>query len=70
MCEVIIGEPAFRIPLRETDPDIPFDLQAVVDQCYELAVYDDIDYREEADPPLTGDDARWADALFRAQGLR
>ncbi len=62
--------PAFRIPLRETDPDVPLDLQAVVDQCYESALYDDIDYREEPDPPLSGDDARWADALLREQGRR
>ncbi len=62
--------PAFGIPLRETDPDAPLDLQAVVDQCYELAVYDDIDYREDPDPPLIGDDARWADALLREQGRR
>jgi hypothetical protein len=67
-----LGErlPAFRIQLRETDPDARLDLQAVVDQCYELAVYDDIDYREDPDPPLTGDDARWADALLREQGRR
>jgi hypothetical protein len=62
--------PAFRIPLRETDPDVPLDLQSVVDQCYEHALYDDIDYREEPDPPLTGDDARWADALLREQRRR
>jgi hypothetical protein len=62
--------PAFRIPLRETDPDIPLDLQAVVDQCYESELYDDIDYSGEADPPLAGDDARWADALLREQGRR
>jgi hypothetical protein len=62
--------PAFRIPLRETDPDVPFDLQAVVDQCYESALYDDIDYTQDADPPLAPDDAQWADALLREQRLR
>ena len=62
--------PAFRIPLRETDPDVPLDLQAVVDQCYEAALYDDIDYREEPDPPLTDEDAHWADALLKDRGLR
>ena len=30
----------------------------------------DIDYSEDPDPPLTGDDARWADALLREQGRR
>ena len=62
--------PAFTIPLRETDPDVAIDLQAVVDQCYQAALYDDIDYTQDADPPLTGDDARWADALLREQGRR
>jgi hypothetical protein len=62
--------PAFGIPLRETDPDAPLDLQAVVDQCYESALYDDIDYREEPDPPLSSDDAPWADELLREQGRR
>ncbi len=62
--------PAFRVPLRQTDHDIPLDLQAVVDQCYETALYDDIDYCEEPDPPLAGDDARWADTLLREQGRR
>jgi len=62
--------PAFRIPLRQSDEDVPLDLQAVIDQCYETALYDDIDYREDPDPPLTGDDARWADKLLREQGRR
>ena len=31
---------------------------------------DDIDYREVPGPPLTGDDANWADALLREQGRR
>ncbi len=62
--------PAFRIPLRQNDDDVPLDLQAVIDQCYESALYDDIDYREDPDPPLRGDDAQWADALLREQGRR
>jgi hypothetical protein len=33
---------------------------------YDLA----IDYRRAANPPLTGDDATWADALLRGHGLR
>ena len=41
-----------------------------MDQCYESALYDDIDYREEPDPPLTDDDAQWADALLKQQGVR
>jgi hypothetical protein len=62
--------PAIRIPLRRDDADVVLDLQALVDHCYEAAGYDDIDYREEPDPPLKPHDARWADALLREQGLR
>ncbi len=63
--------PAIAIPLRREDPFVPLDLQAMLDQCWEEGRYgDDIDYREDADPPLTGDDARWADALLREEGRR
>jgi hypothetical protein len=63
--------PAIAIPLRRDDRDIPLDLQAVLDRCYEVACYGDvIDYHEEPDPPLPPDDARWADPLLREKGLR
>ncbi len=62
--------PAIAIPLRRDDRDVPLDLQALLDQCYEAAAYDDIDYREDPEPPLKADDAHWADELLRGQGLR
>jgi hypothetical protein len=63
--------PAIAIPLRQSDPDVPLDLQALVDQCYETGRYDDdIDYREEPDPPLKPEDAKWADALLREHARR
>jgi hypothetical protein len=63
--------PAIAIPLRSEDPFVPLDLQTVFEQCWEEGRYgDDIDYREDADPPLAGDDAQWADALLRDQGRR
>jgi hypothetical protein len=62
--------PAFRIPLRETDRDIALNLQALIDQCYVNGRYDTIDYQVDADPPLEGHDAEWADALLRAAGKR
>jgi hypothetical protein len=63
--------PAIRIPLRQTDTDIALDLQALIDQAYDDGRYgDDIDYREDADPPLSEDDARWADALLHEQRRR
>ena len=63
--------PAIAIPLRQTDADIPLDLQAVLDECCEEGRYvDDIDYHHDPDPPLCPDDAVWADALLREHGLR
>jgi Protein of unknown function (DUF4058) len=63
--------PAIAIPLRQTDRDIPLDLQAVLDECAGEGRYvDDIDYSKEPDPPLDRKDAEWADTLLRDQGLR
>ena len=62
--------PVIAIPLRRDDVDVPLDLQALLDQCYESGGYDDIDYREEPEPPLDRDDAKWADALLREKGVR
>jgi hypothetical protein len=55
--------PVIRVPLRKQDPDAWLDLQLLVDQVYEDGKYDDIDYVMPLDPPLTGDDAKWAASL-------
>ncbi len=62
--------PAFRVPLRETDADVPLDLQALITQVYRHGRYDDIDYRVPPVPPLDPEDEAWADALLRAAGKR
>jgi hypothetical protein len=63
--------PVVRIPLRETDADVPLDLQALIDQCYRNGGYDDdLDYAGGPNCPLAPDDARWADELLRTQGRR
>jgi hypothetical protein len=63
--------PRFRVPLREGEPDVIFDLQPVVDFCYDGWRYgQSIDYRQEPVPALNADDAAWADTLLREQGLR
>jgi hypothetical protein len=61
--------PRIRIPLRASDEDLSLDLQALVDQCYRNGRYP-INYRADPDPPLTGEDAAWADALLRDAGKR
>jgi hypothetical protein len=62
--------PVISIPLRPTDREVPLALQAIVDQCYRNGGYDDIEYHNEPDPPLSADDASWADTLLREQNRR
>jgi len=63
--------PTIRIPLRSEDPDVPLQLQTLIDAAYVNGRYgDDIDYLEDPDPELPGPDAEWADRVLREQGLR
>lgn len=63
--------PKVRIPLRKGDADAQLDLQALFNQAYDNGPYaDSIDYAGDADPPLTGDAAAWADELLRQAGRR
>jgi hypothetical protein len=62
--------PVIRVPLRETDADVPLDLQALIELAYRNGRYDDIDYRAEPEPRLNPEDAAWADELLRGKGLR
>ena len=56
--------PAIRIPLRQTDAPVRVDLQPLIDRAYELGGYDDINYAEELDPPLTVEEAAWVKTLI------
>ncbi len=63
--------PRIAIPLGENDPDIVFDLQALLTETYEANRYDlDLDYIAAPAPPLKPDDALWVDRLLRERGLR
>jgi hypothetical protein len=62
--------PTIRVPLRQTDADVPLDLQALIEQVYRHGRYDDIDYTVAPVPPLEPGDATWADELLRAAGKR
>lgn len=50
--------PAIRIPLRKSDADVPLDLQALVDLCYQNGGYDTVDYSGEPDPAFDTDERR------------
>jgi hypothetical protein len=72
-CRIPLRErlPAILVPLRRDDRDVALDLQDLIDQCYESGRYgDDINYREEPEPPLQPEDAGWANALLREQRVR
>ncbi len=55
--------PVISIPLRQTDQPVNVDLQALIVNAYEDGAYDDIDYTEELDPPLTAEEAAWVKTL-------
>ena len=60
--------PALAIPLREGEPAAPLDLQALVEQIYVRGRYDNLDYTQELDPPLTPEETAWARSLLKAAG--
>jgi Protein of unknown function (DUF4058) len=63
--------PTIGIPLLGRDPDVPLDLNAVLRAAYDHGAYDlSVDYHQEPDPPLSAEDAPWADALLCERGLR
>jgi len=61
--------PAIRVPLRPTDADVVVELQPLIDQCHERGRYHLLNYRLGLNPPLTPEDAAWADKLLRERHL-
>ena len=63
--------PQFALPLRAEDTEPVIDLQALLNEIYDISGYDlVIDYSKEPVPPLSEADAAWNDAWLRQQGLR
>jgi hypothetical protein len=59
------------IPLRPEDDDVALDLPGVFTRAYDVGAYAVIvDYTQEPDPPLSPEDAAWADELLRNCGRR
>lgn len=59
--------PTVPVPLLEADPDVPLDLQLMVNNVYDRGAYaSQIDYRQPPPPPaLTDEESAWLDALLR-----
>ncbi len=63
--------PSFPLPLRQGDTEPTIDLRALLTNIYDVGSYDlKIDYTTKPVPQLSKNDASWADALLRQQGLR
>lgn len=63
--------PHVRVPLREPDTDVSFDLQAVFTQCYDNGGYGDfVNYQQPPPVTLTAEEAAWLDGLLIGKGLR
>lgn len=63
--------PSFQLPLLRGDDEPQLELGSLLHALYDRAGYDlRVDYRAEAEPPLTGAAAEWADGLLKAAGLR
>jgi len=52
--------PAFRVPLRENDPDVPLDIQPLIDRCYRTGRYWQLSGPDRLPDDLPEDDRRWA----------
>lgn len=63
--------PTIHIPLRPSDGDITLNLQQIMETCHIRGRYAaTLRYDAPPDPPLEGDDARWADEILRTAGYR
>ncbi|MHC5543138.1 DUF4058 family protein [Singulisphaera rosea] len=59
--------PCIPIPLREGEPEIPFDLQFVFNRAYDGGPYrrGAVDYSRPPVPSLSDDDSLWAEQRLR-----
>lgn len=63
--------PRVALPLLEGDADLVIDLNEILADCYQAGAFDRrIDYTQQPIPPLSPEDAAWADELLKAANLR
>ena len=58
--------PVLPIPLRKGESPVPLDLQTIVNEAYVQGRYETLDYGVDLDPPLTTEDAVWAQTLWKS----
>lgn len=63
--------PSVSLPLLPGTPDVVVNLQDLLTQCYDTGLYGRrVRYHEhQPEPPLTDEQARWAEDVLRARGL-
>ena len=63
--------PDVSVPLRRGDLPVKLALQALFDRVYDVGRYRlTVQYDREPEPPLSAEDAAWADELLKAAGRR
>jgi hypothetical protein len=63
--------PQVRVPLREPDADVIFDLQEIFSQCYANGGYANLmDYRKPPRAPLSTKEAAWVKRLLKTKLTR
>lgn len=61
--------PVIRIPLRYPDPDVPLDLQRLIDHIYKTGRYWKLNYTEPASPGFNAEDQAWVNEQVKTAGL-
>lgn len=63
--------PRVAVPLRWSEGDVVLDVQAALNRLYDARRFEGrIDYEVEPIPPLSPEDAAWADEILKAAGRR
>jgi hypothetical protein len=63
--------PRILIPLAKPDPDVPLDLQPMIDAIYRRYRYErSIDYKRPTPPPLSSEEAAWLEKQLRSRSAR
>ncbi|MBI1830731.1 MAG: DUF4058 family protein [Planctomycetes bacterium] len=63
--------PCIPLPLTRDRPEIPLDLQQLMDEAYDTGPYTEgaVDYDQPADPPLPPELRKWAEERLRKAGM-